>query len=191
MQNGSLENKVTALNKVIDDHKNNILHLNQKSKNLSAELEQSERVRQQLKQDIETLNLKIVDLEESLYESKQIQLDLLDQLQQVEGNLEGAQDKIRELLELNSMLEKDLPIYIPKKYSQIDIALSNFINDYPERDSLKILFLRESEGVYRFGSRRVYIKIGKNKQILVRVGGGFVGIKDFLQQFTPLETEKL
>lgn len=61
------------------------------------------------------------------------------------------------------MLEKDLPIYIPKKYSQIDIAISNFINDYPERDSLKILFLRESEGVYRFGSRRVFIKIGKGK----------------------------
>ena len=76
--------------------------------------------------------------------------------------MEQAQEKIKELLALNSVLEKDLPVYIPKKYSQIDIAISNFINNYPERDQLKILFLRESEGVYRFGSKRVYLKIGKN-----------------------------
>ena len=44
--------------------------LNEKASKLNDELEQSERARQQLKLDIETLNLKIVDLEESLYESK-------------------------------------------------------------------------------------------------------------------------
>jgi len=63
------------------------------------------------------MNTKVMELEENLYESKQIQLDLLEQLQQVEGNLEAAQDKIKELLALNKVLEKDLPIYIPKKYS--------------------------------------------------------------------------
>ena len=102
----------------------------------------------------------------------------------------SAQEKIKELIDLNAMLEKDQAIYIPKKYSQIDIAISNFVNNYPERDRLKILFLRESEGVYRFGSRRVYVKIGKGNQILVRVGGGFVGIDDFLEQFTPVEADK-
>jgi len=66
---------------------------------------------------METMNTKVMELEENLYESKQIQLDLLEQLQQVEGNLEAAQDKIKELLALNKVLEKDLPIYIPKKYS--------------------------------------------------------------------------
>ena len=43
---------------------------------------------------METMNTKVMELEENLYESKQIQLDLLEQLQQVEGNLEAAQDKI-------------------------------------------------------------------------------------------------
>ena len=66
---------------------------------------------------METMNTKVMELEENLYESKQIQLVLLEQLQQVEGNLEAAQDKIKELLALNKVLEKDLPIYIPKKYS--------------------------------------------------------------------------
>lgn len=46
------------------------------------------------------------------------------------------------------MLEKNQAIYIPKKNDTIDKALANFINKYPEREKMNILFLRESEGVY-------------------------------------------
>ena len=42
------------------------------------------------------------------------------------------------------------------------------------------MFLRESEGVYKFGQKRVYIKIEKGDQIKVRVGGGFMKIGDFI-----------
>ena len=46
---------------------------------------------------------------------------------------------------------------------------------------LKILFLRESEGVYQFGTRRVYIKIEKGNKIVVRVGGGYIDIEEFIK----------
>jgi hypothetical protein len=52
-------------------------------------------------------------------------------------------------------------IYIPRKNDDVDEALGKFINEYPERDRMNILFLRESEGVYQFGQKRVYIKIEK------------------------------
>lgn len=65
------------------------------------------------------------------------------------------------------------------------------MNGYPERDGLKILFVRESEGVYQFGSKRVYLKIEKGNSILVRIGGGFMDIKTFIDKFTPPETEKM
>ena len=42
-------------------------------------------------------------------------------------------------------------IYSPKLEDKIDNKLSRYLNTYPEREDLKILFLRESEGVYRFG----------------------------------------
>jgi len=42
-------------------------------------------------------------------------------------------------------------IYCSRNIDNIDSALGNFINTYPERENLKIMFLRESEGVYRFG----------------------------------------
>jgi len=52
-------------------------------------------------------------------------------------------------------------IYHSRKNDNIDKAMETFINKYPEREKLKILFLRESEGVYKFGQKRVYIKIEK------------------------------
>ncbi len=56
---------------------------------------------------------------------------------------------------------------------------------------MKILFLRESEGVYLFGKKRVYIKIGKGNQILIRVGGGYMTINDFIEQYTKSEVDKI
>ena len=64
------------------------------------------------------------------------------------------------------------------------MQLSTYINNYPERDKLKIMFLRESEGVYLFGQKRVYIKIEKGKNIYVRVGGGYLHIDHFIEQYT-------
>ena len=94
------------------------------------------------------------------------------------------------MLHLNGMLEKHQAIYIPKKYSTVDVALAHFLNGYPERDKLKILFVRESEGVYQFGSKRVYLKIEKGNNILVRIGGGFMDIKTFIEKFTAQESQK-
>jgi len=45
---------------------------------------------------------------------------------------------------------------------------------------MNIAFLRESEGVYQFGQKRVFIKIEKGNTILVRVGGGYMNIEDFI-----------
>lgn len=56
---------------------------------------------------------------------------------------------------------------------------------------MKIMFLRESEGVYQFGSKRVNIKITKGDKILIRVGGGFMGIEEFIKTYTPNEVENL
>lgn len=82
-------------------------------------------------------------------------------------------------------------IYIPRRRDKIDVGLAEYLNQYPEKEKLKILFLRESEGVYQFGQRRVYVKIEKGNQIKVKVGGGFIDVKEFIEQFTPSEIEKI
>lgn len=52
------------------------------------------------------------------------------------------------------------------------------------------MFMRESSGVYYFGSRRVYVKMEKDK-IRIRVGGGYLSIDEFLDIYTPMELERL
>jgi len=56
---------------------------------------------------------------------------------------------------------------------------------------MKILFLRESQGVYQFGQRRVGIKVEKGDTPLVRVGGGYMDVENFIRNFTESELEKV
>ena len=81
-------------------------------------------------------------------------------------------------------------MYIPVKGDPIDKKLAEYINNYPDRQKLKIMFMRESEGVYQFGTKRVSVKCVKDK-IQIIVGGGFLSLDEFLDQYTPAELEKL
>ena len=98
----------------------------------------------------------------------------------MESKITILEEKVEELLDINEMLEKGQAIYIAKKNDKVDKTLGNYLNKYPERDQMKIMFLRESEGVYQFGQKRVYIKIEKGDKIMVRVGGGFMHIDEFI-----------
>ena len=50
--------------------------------------------------------------------------------------------------------------------------------------------MRESEGVYQFGTKRIAVRVDKDR-INIRVGGGYLSIDEFLDQYTPVELEKL
>ena len=51
------------------------------------------------------------------------------------------------------------------------------------------MFVRESQGIYEFGTKRIEIRVAQNK-IMIRVGGGYISIDEFLDQYTPTELEK-
>ena len=80
--------------------------------------------------------------------------------------------------------------YIPHSGDPTDEALSSFINTHPEGEKMKIMFLRESEGVYTFGQRKVHIDVKRGNQIFVRVGGGHLRVQDFIAEYTQLEQDK-
>ena len=54
----------------------------------------------------------------------------------------------------------------------------------------QIKFIKESEGIYSFGSKRVFIKLENNK-IFIRIGAGFMTLEEFLKVYLPLETDKI
>ena len=79
-----------------------------------------------------------------------------------------------------------MQFYVAVKTDSIDLSLSDYINNYPDKKKLKIMFMRESEGVYQFGQRRVMVKVERGK-IMIKVGGGYLSIDEFLDQYTPAE----
>ena len=99
-------------------------------------------------------------MEENNFEMENIQLDLVNQLKDVEEENELAESKIEQLIAANLELEKQQAVYIGHRKDKIDAQLGKYINmKYPEKHGMKIMFLRESEGVYYFGQKRVHVKI--------------------------------
>ena len=69
---------------------------------------------------------------------------------QSHAKTENEADRIKDSEEVKE--EKDLKaniaVYMPTKGDQIDEKLADYINNYPDPQKLKIMFKRDSEGVY-------------------------------------------
>ena len=122
-------------------------------------------------------------LEDKVYKSNCNSLELLNSLKQCELEVETLKSYILDL-------KSRIAVYIPVANDQIDRRLAEYINNYPDRTKLKVMFMRESEGVYEFGSRKVFVRCDKDR-INIKVGGGYLSIDEFLDQYTPLELEKI
>jgi len=99
-------------------------------------------------------------------------LELLTRIRDHEAEVETLKAYIVEL-------RTRIAVYIPVKGDAVDKSLSEYINNYPDRRKLKIMFLRMQEGIYEFGTRRESVKV-ERANILVRVGGGWLQIEEFL-----------
>jgi hypothetical protein len=111
-------------------------------------------------------------------------------MKEYEAELAGANNEIEQLRQYIIDLKSRIAVYIPVKNDLIDKKLAEYINNYPDRQKLKIMFMRESEGTYQFGTKRVMVRCVRDK-IEIRVGGGYLSIDEFLDQYTPAELERL
>lgn len=85
--------------------------------------------------------------------------------------------------------KNNLGIYMPIKDDLIDKKLGDYLNGYAERQKLKVKFTRESGGVYSFGTKKVSMKVEKDR-VMIRVGGGYLLIDEFLEKYTQSELDK-
>mmetsp|Transcript_18388 Transcript_18388/g.18362 ORF Transcript_18388/g.18362 Transcript_18388/m.18362 type:complete len:456 (+) Transcript_18388:11-1378(+) len=85
-------------------------------------------------------------------------------------------------------LKMQNPVYFPVDNDTIDQALSAYLNSRDE--VVPVPFIRETKGVYLFGTRRVLISFERGK-LTVKVGGGFLPIDDFVESYCDGEFEKL
>lgn len=110
--------------------------------------------------------------------------------QKLELMIDAVDKRAEEIDELkNSMgeVKKRNPPYVPVKDDLVDIALSEYLNN--REAPIPIKFVRQDGGNYLFGTKKIYIKI-ETGRLLVRVGGGFTSIDEFLAIYTPVELDK-
>ena len=142
------------------------------NKSLKNDLDLCLDSKSKLQRDMEESTDYIINMEEKVFKSNKISLELLKQLKDAEVEISTLQQYIVDL-------KQRIAVYIPIKNDATDKKLAEFINNYPERSKLKIMFMRESEGVYQFGSKRVQVKV-EREGIKIRVGGGYLSIDEFL-----------
>lgn len=148
-----------------------------------AELKETIR---RLQEERDNLQKEIFRLTEELIKQTKTNLDQLNTLNKI------SEDNKRLQQNLDSAIEciphpKQSSKYIPTKGDKIDKRLSVFIN---KSKNLPIQFIRIGEGLYTFGTKKIAVKI-LNGKIVIRVGGGYLMIEEFLRLYTFSELKKL
>ena len=110
---------------------------------------------EELRNDKERLQAELTDasafikrLQEEIYSAKLKSLELLQELKELSIQVESLYAEIEALKNYIIDLKSRIAVYIPVKDDRIDKKIAEYINNYPDRQKLKILFMRESEGVY-------------------------------------------
>ena len=115
----------------------------------------------------------ILSLEEKVYKANSTTLELLKQLKEDEIEIHMLKDHIKDL-------RVKVQVYVPVKSDPVDKKVGDFVNSYHDKHKIKNLLHREGEGIYAFGTKRTAIRVDNDK-INVRVGGGYMGIEQFLE----------
>lgn len=174
----------------IENLKYTLENTNHIKKNIETELANSKKHIQDLESQKIDLNEQLtvasdylIEQDEKTHGANTTNLELV-------GNLKKAEVEIGTLREYIAELKRRIAVYVPIDDDLVDNKLAEYINNFPDCNQLKVMFMRESEGVYHFGTRRIYIKVEQGK-IIVKVGGGFLTIDEFLDIYMPLENERM
>mmetsp|Transcript_9794 Transcript_9794/g.19231 ORF Transcript_9794/g.19231 Transcript_9794/m.19231 type:complete len:678 (+) Transcript_9794:492-2525(+) len=168
----------------------------------------AESIKQSSMAGIQSLDSAVTKDRESLVEqlkvydqlAQSVRTDLVQQVEVLTDELILQTDKAdqaqRKVLDLQKKSERSDSVkrergrksrYEPSKNDPIDSAMADIANRYSD---LPVGFKREESGVYLFGTRKVIVKMEQGR-LIVRVGGGFMNIEEFVEIYTPLEVEKL
>ena len=123
---------------------------------LFAQMDQLHTERGKMQKEFKKASAYIEQLEERMMDANKTSLDLLKRVRDLELETDTLKNYIIEL-------KARVAVYVPIKDDPVDVKMAEFINNYPDRNKLKIMFMRESSGVYEFGSKKVTVRVEKNK----------------------------
>ena len=184
------EKKINDLIYVVKTYKINEQMLAERDKiieELRKQIAELKETIRKLQEERDKLHAEIFRLTEELIKQSKTNLDQTHAINRM------CEDNKRLQQNLDSAMEcipkpKTPSKYIPAKGDKIDRKLSMFVN--AKSNNLPIQFIRIGEGLYTFGTKKIAVKI-LNGKIVIRVGGGYLMIEEFLRLYTFSELKKL
>ena len=172
-----------AIKTLMKEHAQLVKRLRSENRELTSQIKETNDDRAKIRKELTTATKYMTELEERTLAANKRSLGLLKRLRDLELENQTLKNYIIDL-------KARVAVYVPIKSDPVDVKMAEFINNYPDRSKLKMMFMRDSSGVYEFGTKRVTVTIERGR-IQIRTGGGFLSIDEFLDQFTPIELEKL
>jgi len=124
-------------------------------------------------------------LEEMLKDRDSVIEDLIKQIEKLSA-AEAETLKSQPSVQSIKNPPKKLDWYRPIKGDIIDELIAKYFNSLPKPMPVK----RLGDGFYIFGTRKIFVKLVAGK-LVVRVGGGFMSIGEFMDQYAFMEFEKV
>jgi len=113
--------------------------------------------------------------------------DLFNQMEILEEEIARLKQIIADLeAELYLLLNKRKMIYVPVKGDEIDERLADYINT----NGTLVPWTRLSKGNYTYGTKKVGLKYMR-EHLIVRVGGGYMEIEEFVANYEDVELAKM
>lgn len=159
--------------------------LEQKEKiiyDLRIELEQKRRLIEELKEEILLKKETIRQLEEEIEKVRQMILEREAQIADLEDQIAAMNKPVPEPEPLPVVEEK----YVADYADEVDQMLAKFLNV----NNCPVPIKRLGGGYYLFGTKKIYAKI-LNGRLVIRVGGGYMVIDEFIQTYAQQELIKI
>lgn len=147
---------------------------------------------------------RITELEQELQDADAEYQDFHDDLQRKDGRIIELQDQVQTMAEEKARLQaeemekrkreeeemrnrpKDRLKYQPVKGDKVDEKMAAYINNF----DLDVPLQRLGDGQYIFGQRKIFAKM-QNDKLVIRVGGGYMLIDEFLETYGQQELDKI
>ena len=153
-ENLALNGRLLALEQLLCAGEDQDAQLDQ----LKAALQTLSASKDKYKGDLEVCTNYLLEVEEKCQEAQRTSLELLQQLKLKEEEVEGLHALVLQLQ--NST--PNVFVYQPVKDDPVDKRLAEYINSAPHKLRDQMRFEREAEGIYKYGKKRVFMKIEKD-----------------------------
>lgn len=166
-----IRQKKITLDKQIQLQESQITDLKRHIERYDADIER-------LTQDKEVLIERLNDLSQSVAQK-------IDEIEEMELLIKDK-DKIIDLMNKKIRDKQSRPVFQMPKGDLIDQMLGHYIN----QANCPVPIRKIGNGFYLFGTKKIFAKI-LNGKLVIRVGGGFMIIEEFIATYADAEMNKI